>query len=129
MNVATYTGVIRDGQIRLDADMRLPEGSRVTVVGPTTFNEGNARRKANRWLLENVGNLVMAADPALLIRSGHIFWRFDALVTAPNRDPRGPIGRVDIDATTGALLPTSTSVEEMIRCGESLESAVSPAAK
>ena len=120
MENATYTGVIRDGQIRLDADVRLPEGSQVTVIGPTTLDERVARRKANRWLVEKVGNLVMAAQPTLLLRSGRILWRFDALVTAPNREPRGPIGQIDIDATTGALLPTSTSVEEMIRCGESI---------
>ncbi|MCL4836185.1 MAG: hypothetical protein KJZ86_27345 [Caldilineaceae bacterium] len=128
MESATYAGVIRDGQIRLDVDVRLPEGSRVTVIGPTALDERSARRKANRWLVENVGNLVMADQPALLLRRGHILWRFDALVTAPNRKPRGPIGQIDIDATTGATLPTSTSAEEMIRRGESLESAVLPAA-
>ena len=120
MENATYTGVIRDGQIRLDADVRLPEGSRVTVIGPTALDEPSARRKANRWLVENVGNLVMAAHPTLLLRSGHILWRFDALVTSPNRKPRGPIGQIDIDATTGITLSTSSSAEEMIRCGESI---------
>ncbi|MBX3049894.1 MAG: hypothetical protein KF753_00395 [Caldilineaceae bacterium] len=128
MESATYTGIIRDGQIWLDAGVRLPEGSRVTVIGPTPLDERSARRKANRWLVENVGNLVMAAQPTLLLRSGHILWRFDALVTAPNQEPRGPIGHIDIDATTGNTLPTSTSTEEMIRRGESLESAVLPAA-
>jgi len=128
MENATYTGVIRDGQIRLDTDVRLLEGWRVTVIGPTALDERSARRKANRWLVENVGNLVMAAHPTLLLRSGHILWRFDALVTAPNRKPRGPIGQIDIDATSGITLSTSTSAEEMIRRGESLESAVLSAA-
>ena len=54
MENATYAGVIQDGQIRLDADVRLPEGSRVTVIGPTALDERSARRKANRWLVENV---------------------------------------------------------------------------
>lgn len=120
MESATYTGVIRDGQIRLDADVHLPEGSQVTVIGPTALDERNARRKANRWLVENVGNLVMAAQPTLLLRSGRILWRFDALVTAPNREPRGPIGHIDIDATTGSVLCTSTIAEEMTYFGESM---------
>jgi hypothetical protein len=34
MNVATYTGTVENGQIRLPADVRLPEKTTVYVVVP-----------------------------------------------------------------------------------------------
>ena len=34
MNVATYTGVVENGQIRLPTDVRLPEKATVYVVVP-----------------------------------------------------------------------------------------------
>lgn len=75
MAVATYIGVVREGQIRLAESITLPEGSQVYVVVPAVMDEHIARHKANRWLIENVGNMVMAdADTAEeMIRRGEHF--------------------------------------------------------
>jgi len=84
-------------------------------------DERTARRTANRWLVERVGNMVMADQPLLTQSAGQLVWRFDAFVTSLSRAPRGPIGHVDVDATTGQVLADDRAVEEMKRRGTSLQ--------
>jgi hypothetical protein len=84
-------------------------------------DEHTARRTANRWLVERVGNMVMADQPLLTQSEGQLVWRFDAFVTSLSRAPRGPIGHVDVDATTGQVLADDRAVEEMKRRGTSLQ--------
>lgn len=124
MDVETYVGVVAKGQIRLLEPTVLPEGSRVYVVVPTSesdfLDERIARRKANRWLLENVGNLVMADHPQLKQADNRIIWEFGAFLTAQGRQPVGPIGNVMVDARSGGVLNDAETIEEMIVRGESL---------
>ena len=82
-------------------------------------DEYTARRKANRWLVERVGNMVMADHPILTQSEGQPIWRFDAFVTSLSHAPRGPIGYVDVDATTGKVLADNRAVEEMRQRGAS----------
>ena len=53
-------------------------------------------------------------------------WRFGVFVTALSREPFGPIGYVDIDAETGAVLVDDRLAEEIARRGERLERASLP---
>ena len=101
MTTATYIGVVRQGNIQLHEPIDLPDGSQVCVIVPTLLEEQVARRKANRWLVEHVGNMVMA-DQAILTRvADQVVWRFGAFVTGQSHPPRGPIGHVDVDALSG----------------------------
>jgi len=84
-------------------------------------DEGTARHKANRWLVERVGNMVMADQPRLVRSEDRAVWRCDAFVTSLSHPPRGPIGYIDVDATTGEVLTTERAVEEMRRHGVSLQ--------
>lgn len=121
MAVATYIGIVREGQIQLAEPANLPEGSQVFVVIPAVVDEGTARRKANRWLVENVDNMVMA-DRSALARSGdRTVWRFGAFITALSHEPLGPIGHVEVDAATGAVLASARTASEMIQRGERFE--------
>jgi len=83
-------------------------------------DEQTARRKANRWLIERVGNMVMAERPSLAQAAGRLLWRFDAVVTSLSHAPRGPIGRVDVDAATGAVLNDDDSITAMRQHGAPL---------
>ena len=83
-------------------------------------NEHAACRKANRWLVEQVGNMVMADQPLLTQSGDRPVWRFGAFVTSLFHAPRGPIGHLDVDATTGNVLADDCAAEEMRRRGESL---------
>lgn len=124
MSIATYEGIIREGRIQLIEPVALPEESRVFVVVPASIDENTARRKANRWLIENIGNMVMADRPDLIWTGGRPVWRFGAYITAPSHPPKGPIGYVDVNAVTSEILVTEGLAEEMIRNGEHFASAV-----
>jgi len=84
-------------------------------------DERVTRRTANRWLVERVGNLVMADQPLLTQSEGQLVWRFGAFVTSLAHAPRGPIGHMDVDATTGEILTDERAVEDMKRRGTSLQ--------
>ena len=84
-------------------------------------DERTARRKANRWLVEQVGNVVMADQSVLTQSEGRLVWRFGAFVTSLSHAPRGPIGHVDVDATTGEVLADKRTVEDMKQLGTSLQ--------
>jgi hypothetical protein len=118
MTIATYLGVVREGRIHLIEQAPLEEGSQVYVVVPGIVDERTARRKANRWLIENVGNMIMADRSTLLQSSDRATWRFEAFITASSHEPLGPIGQVDVDAATGQVLTDVSIAEEMIRRGE-----------
>ena len=118
--LTTYRGVIQEGRIHL-TDASLPEGAQVLVTVIPFTDERYARRKANRWLAEYVGDMVLADHPLLTHSGEHQVWRFGAYVTSLQRDPFGPVGYVDIDAETGAVLMDETTAEEIAQRGEQLE--------
>lgn len=84
-------------------------------------DQHTARRKANRWLVGRVGNMVMADRPTLTQCEGQPTWRFGAFVTSLHSAPRGPIGHVDVDATTGDVLTDDAAVEDMRQRGVPLQ--------
>ena len=100
--------------------IHLPEGSEVYVVIPGVVDERLARRKANRWLVENVGNMVMADTATLNRANGEGVWRFGAFVTGLLHPPYGPLGYVDVNVTTGEVLADEQIAAEMIHNGENL---------
>ena len=64
--VRTYEGVVENGQIRLHAEVRLPENAQVFVVVPKTFDERppqiHSPRLVDRSQVEDFGKLVMEVD-------------------------------------------------------------------
>jgi len=121
--LSTYEGVVQQGRIRLPASVVMPEGARVYVTIVPGLDERAARRRANAWLGERVGDKVMA-DEARLVRAGERqVWHFGAVVTFTSREPFGPIGYVDVEAASGDILSSDAEAEEMIQRGERLERA------
>jgi hypothetical protein len=82
------------------------------------IDEDAARRKANRWLVEYVGNMMMADQAHLSQSGGRTVWRFGAYITAPSHPPVGPIGYVDVEAATGSILTDLTQAQEMLTYGQ-----------
>ena len=72
-----------------------------------------ARRQANVWLLENVGNLLRAESPELVL-GDQLVWRLDVALTSPTRGWIGSVGRLEVDATTGEILANETLAQEII---------------
>jgi len=84
----------------------------------STIDEHLARRKAARWLAENVGDMVMPGAATLIHEARRAVWRFPAMVGSPFDEPRGPIGHVDVDAENGAVLASPALAGEMIQNAE-----------
>ena len=81
-----------------------------SVTGPESLvAEVIARRKATRWLVENVGNMLTAGEGRLIEVSGRPTWRFGTYVTGRYHAPLGPIGYVYIDARKGELIPNEAA--------------------
>jgi len=122
----TYEGMVQRGTVRLPAGLQLPEGARVYVTIVPTLDERSARRKAARWLAENVGDSVMPGPATLTHESGHSAWRFPAMIGSPFNEPRGPVGHVDVDTESGMVLASPALASEIIRNAEHLEGPVLP---
>ncbi len=104
MTVATYPAIVRNGKVELTTPLLAPEGSEVYIVVPTTMTARLARRKANGWLISEVGNMLMA-DHAVLRQTDHDWvWHLDVFITALSHEPWGPIGTVDVDTATGHVI-------------------------
>lgn len=78
-----------------------------------------ARRRANVWLLENIGNLLRAESPELVLGE-RLVWRVDVTLTSPSRGRVGVIGRLEIDATTGEILADESLAEELLPRAQAL---------
>jgi len=113
---STYTGTIKSGQVKLDVPLTWPEGSQVHIILVPVVNQRSARRKANVWLMEQVGNVVVK-NLQLIQRHGQAIWHGEVFITLPHQLPLGPIGQVEVNATTGQVLNSAQSAEEMIACG------------
>lgn len=112
-----YQGIVRRGRIELPSQPVLPEGSQVTVIltGPEPLvDEPAARRKATRWLVENVGNMLAADEGRLVEEAGRPIWRFGAYLTGRGHAPLGPVGHVDIDAARGELIPDERQAQRLL---------------
>jgi hypothetical protein len=125
MSNVTYVGVVREGKVELKDAVGLPDGRYVYIVVPDLLDEKLARRKANRWLLENVGNMVMADQGNLQQRDDLMIWRFGAFITASSHPPTGPIGYVEVSATDGQVLANSQTADMIIANGQNFNSSLS----
>ena len=118
MTVATYPAIIRNGKIEPLAPLDLPEGSEVYIVIQPQLDKRTARKKATGWLVDHVGNLLMADDGVLLQQDDRWIWRFNAYMTSLTHDPYGPIGQVELDADTGKILNDQNSIALLYERGQ-----------
>ncbi|HQY91894.1 MAG: hypothetical protein WAU00_11225 [Caldilinea sp.] len=76
-----------------------------------------AQHKANAWLSMHAGHLLLAENPELLLMTP-LQWRFDIILTVPQRAKPGTvahtwIGRLHLDAVTGAVIDPETLLQEL----------------
>jgi hypothetical protein len=84
-----------------------------------------ARRKANVWLLENVGHL-LATTTAELLLGERLYWRFEVDLEVPNLAQPGSgalyrIGQILLDAVTGEVQNGDVLAEELQTHAASLD--------
>lgn len=78
-----------------------------------------ARRQANRWLLDNAGNLLAATTPELILGE-HLQWRFEVVLSLPDLARPGQgftqrVGHMTVDAINGEVQTTPDLVAELQR--------------
>lgn len=118
-SIQTFQGVVRNGRIQIPSLPDLPDGSQVYVLITTgatplpLLDPHLARRKANGWLISNVGH-VMAQHPQLVQVADRLAWQFSAYLTRRAESPAGPVGYVLVDAYQGDVLSTLPDAEDMI---------------
>jgi len=78
--------------------------SRVQVSAET------ARRKVNRFLLDQVSYLLGAGYPELA-KEIHLVWRVPVVLAYPDRGVVGQVGTIDVNAETGDTLTPPHVVE------------------
>ena len=113
MTVVTYPAIIRNGKAEPIAPLELPEGRNVYIVLQPTLDQRTARKKATGWLVDHVGNLLMADDGVLVQQDERWVWRFNAYMMSLTHEPRGPIGQVEVDADTGHILNDPNTITLM----------------
>lgn len=119
--MASYQGVVKQGRIQLTPGADLPEGNYVYVIvagSQPLLDEAVARRKATRWLVEFVGNMLIADEGRVLAGNGRLVWRFGVFITGRGHAPYGPIGYIDLDGHTGESLVTAQQTEDLIAHGQ-----------
>lgn len=84
----------------------LPEKGKVELKIDRSFEikvtAEEARRKVNRWLLNEVSYLI-AADPPTLVVAERVVWRVPAWIGFPHTGRAGVVGAVDVDVETGEM--------------------------
>lgn len=124
-----YEGIVHRGRIELSEAPELPEGSHVVVILTGSLplvEEVAARRKANGWLVEYVGNMLAADEGRLMEQDGRPLWRFGAYLTGRGHPPLGPIGHVDVDAYRGELIPDDNQAQRLVINAKALVGSILP---
>jgi hypothetical protein len=99
-------------QLVPDQHMQVRVNVQAEVIAPES-----ARRKANRWLLDNVGILLGAENPELLLAE-RLLWRCDVVLgvpdmTTPGGGRRYRVGKIHLDAITGDVEDAATLIQEL----------------
>ncbi len=102
---------------KLQIDVHLSADVNVTAL--------MARRKVNAFLATNVGNLLLADEPALTVGE-RIVWRVPVDLTAPPAGRVGRIGEVDVDIESGELLLSEAQIEEIRQRAQRLAARTAP---
>lgn len=88
------------------------------------ISEKEAIKKASSWLLMNVGNLLRADNPELILGEP-LMWRLDVWLSTPALSPpreniSGRIGQICVDASTGEVFITDSLINELKAAADAL---------
>ena len=109
--------------------VRVPSSgaTRVEVHISTDLNTSAfaARQKANAYLASEVGNLLGAGDPELVLGDPTV-WRLPVTLYRPGQGSLGAVGTVEVDAQTGELLIDDSSAHALERRASELAASSTP---
>jgi hypothetical protein len=74
----------------------------IRVSGQIAVGSLAARQKVNRFVVSQIGNLLCAGSPALVVDE-RFYWRVPVLATMPGQGELGQVGEINVDAQTGEI--------------------------
>jgi hypothetical protein len=107
----------------------IPEKGKVELNIQRTFEikvtAEEARRKVNRWLLDEISYMA-SADPPTLIVGEQVVWRVPAWIGVPHVGRINEVGAVEVDVETGEMNALSECKVEIEQNLERIKSQVPP---
>ncbi len=101
--------------------LQLKNSPIMVYIEPEILPAETARKRANVWLLYNVGNLLRAEQPKLMLTNQRqLYWGVDVMLTSPSVGNLGRVGQLEIDATTGEILNNLNVAQEIMTNVQSL---------
>jgi hypothetical protein len=85
----------------------------ISVVATVQIDAITARRRVTAWLVSDVANLLVGGTPQLVIGQ-QTLWRVPVLLTSSQLGTVGPVGTVDVDATTGHIFVSSELKKQIL---------------
>ena len=82
------------------------KGKTVTVlVQPEIISADKARKRANGWLAMNIGHLLRANNPELILTPAfQLHWQVGIMLTSVEGKILGQVGLLELDIVTGKIL-------------------------
>lgn len=93
MNVA-FAGLTMPEPVTPDINIR--------VSGQILVGSLAARQKVNRFVVSQIGNLLCAGEPEIVVDQ-QLRWRVPVVLTIPGKGELGRVGEINVDAQTGAI--------------------------
>ena len=99
---------------------------RLQIVPPRVrVTAAAARRKVNRFLLDNVSYL-MGAERPTLVETDRLVWRVPVSLTYPDQGVVGQAGFIDVDAESSEVLLAPDDLETIIHHARDLAAGFPP---
>ena len=120
--IETITARYEQGVLVLLQDVNLQERQTVhlQIIPPRIcMTAAMARRKVNRFVLDEISYLMGGGQPAL-IETERLVWRVPVVLTYPTHGAVGQAGFIDVNAESGDLLLSLETVEEIKRNARAL---------
>ena len=98
---------------------------RIEIRTELKITAEEARRRATRYLLANLGNQVSSGETVLIITPGKVRWKCPVLYGVLGKGTLGQIGELVMDVETGDVIAeeSSPALKEMERRAEDLYNA------
>lgn len=119
MNVA-FVGLTMPEPVTLDINIR--------VSGQILVGSLAARQKVNRFVISQIGNLLCAGEPELVVDQ-QLRWRVPVVLTMPGKGELGRVGEINVDVQTGALDADDLAIAGIQRNATALSAGHSSSAK
>lgn len=99
----------------------------IRVSGQIAVGSLAARQKVNRFVVSQIGNLLCAGEPELVVDQ-RFHWRVPVLSTMPGKGELGQVGEINVDAQTGEIDADEMTITRLQQNARSLaaDSPLSP---